>query len=91
MQYYICPPKLQVKFLLIFWTVIELLVFFALLCLSFAVDFRILALAFVYLICTARLDLEQSIFQKLFIRFKFYQSAKTFRIQNKTATASPQR
>lgn len=80
MKSYICPPKLQTRFLLAFWTVFALLVFAILLTIGAMTSATpVLVCAAAELVFTARPTMQGTVFDYIMIRVNFWAGSKSFR------------
>lgn len=76
---YICPPKLQTKLLLGFWTIPELLIIGFVLIAGFYLLDLLIGVSIGMAVCTARIDLENSLISKVAVRVRYYHQIKTYR------------
>lgn len=77
---FICPPKLQKKFMIAFWTVPEGLAIVTLLILFMYINTQLLFIPVLACVLTARVDLEHNFINAFAKRVLYYYSAKTYRI-----------
>lgn len=81
---YICPPKLQSKLLIAFWTVTEVLIFIFILMAGVGMKSPfILGILFMCIIMTGRFDTlnnpDKNMLTKVKSRIKYYRSIRTYK------------
>ena len=78
-QKYLCPPRLQKKFLLWWWTVPELILIATLVVIAFYLtSLELIALTLFVALGTARIDFENNLFGALHTRTTYHLFTKTF-------------
>lgn len=91
-QKYLCPPRLQKKFLLWWWTVPELILIATLVVFTFYLQsLELLALVIFIALGTARLDFENNLFGALRMRTRYQLFTKTFSANEKTSAKEEKR